>query len=60
MNKPWIIEIANAIIWGIVLLGCAYALKGTGAYQDIQLILGGGAALSLIVVNAGMRRKQRN
>ncbi len=57
MKRESVVIIANAIIWGIVLIACASVLKGTGAFQKIQLILGGGAAASLIIVAAGMRKK---
>lgn len=57
MKKAFVI-ISNALIWGIVLIACSIALKDTGAFPDIQLILGGGAAISLFVVaTAGMREK---
>ena len=57
MKKAFVI-IGNALIWGIVLIACSIALKDTGAFQDIQLILGGGAIISLFVVaTAGMREK---
>ena len=54
MKREGVIVILNAIIWGFVLIACALALKGTGAYKEIQLILGGGAAASLLVVGAGV------
>lgn len=47
--KKSVLIIINALIWGVVLLACSIALKETGAFQDIQLILGGGAAVSLFV-----------
>ena len=50
------IIIANALIWGIVLIACSIALKDTKAFPDIQLILVGGAVISLLVVaRAGIR-----
>ena len=58
MKKPAIvigtIIIANACIWGFVILMSSHTLSGTGAYQDIQNILGGGAAASLLVVGGGL------
>jgi len=30
--------IASAIIWGAVIIGCSYALKGTECYHKIQNI----------------------
>ena len=48
------IIIANACIWGFVILMSSHTLSGTGAYQEIQNILGGGAAASLLVVGGGL------
>jgi hypothetical protein len=44
------IILASAIIWGAVIVGCAFALKGTECYQNIQLILFGGIATHLILI----------
>lgn len=58
MNKPTaiipIIIIINACIWGFVMIMSSHTLSGTGAYQQIQHILAGGAASSLIVVGGGL------
>ena len=60
MPKVGMIVIANAIIWGFVMIMCSTTLKGTGAYQEIQLILGGGAAASLVVVGGlGVQKKHK-
>ena len=48
-----IIVLANACIWGLVIILSSHSLRGTGAYQEIQHILGGGAAASLLVVGGG-------
>lgn len=57
MKKEFVI-IANALIWGIVLIACSIALKDAATFPDIQLILGGGAVVSLLVVaTAGMQKK---
>lgn len=48
MKKATLI-IANAIIWSVVLLGCAIALRGSEAFQEIQAILGGGAVVSMLI-----------
>jgi hypothetical protein len=45
----WFI-IASAIVWGVVMLACAFALKGTDGYMRIQVFLGMGAAVHLIVI----------
>ena len=60
MNKnASLVIIVNACIWGFVILMTAYTLKGTGAYQQIQLILGGGAATSLLIVGTGFLQKKK-
>jgi hypothetical protein len=38
MSREAAVVIANAIIWGTVVVGSAMALRGTGAFSDIQLI----------------------
>ncbi len=42
--------IGSAIIWGAVLIGCALKLKGTSCYDEIYLILSGGAGIHLIFI----------
>ena len=58
MNKPAVVIpvviIVNACIWGLAMLMSSRTLSGTGAYQEIQHILGGGAAASLLVVGGGL------
>lgn len=59
-NKGGWVIIMNALIWGAVIIGCSLKLKGTGAYQEIQTILGAGAAVSLILTGgliAGKKKK---
>ena len=46
--------ILNACIWGLAIIMTAHTLKGTGAYEQIQHILGGSAAASLVVVGGGL------
>lgn len=50
MPKGPSILIANAIIWGAVMIGCSVRLKGTGAFSEIQTILAGGAIASLFIL----------
>lgn len=59
MRREAVITIVNACIWGFVLIMTSYALRGTDAYEKIQLILGGGAAASLLVVGTGIVRKSK-
>jgi hypothetical protein len=42
--------IGSAIIWGAVMLGCAFALKGTECYPKIQMILFFGVAAHLLFI----------
>ena len=49
-----IIIIVNACIWGFAIIMSSRALSGTGAYQQIQHILSGSAAASLLVVGGGL------
>jgi hypothetical protein len=51
MKKEAAVVLANAIVWGMVIIGCSLALKGTGAYKEIQMILAGGAIASMAVVS---------
>jgi hypothetical protein len=57
IRRMGVIVIVNACIWGLAMITTARALKSTGAYQEIQLILAGGAAASLLVVGLGLTRK---
>ncbi len=66
MNRPigiiFAAIIVNALLWGFAMIMCAHTLKGTGAYQEIQHILGGCAAASLVVVGgslAGLARRMK-
>ena len=58
MNRPAvvipIIIVVNACLWGFAMLMSSHTLSGTGAYQQIQNILGGCSAASLIVVGGGL------
>jgi hypothetical protein len=49
-----LIIIVNACLWGFTILMISHTLKGTGAYQEIQNILGGGAGMSTILVGGGI------
>ena len=42
--------IASAIIWGLVIIGCALALRGSECYSEIQLILWGGVVTHLVLI----------
>jgi hypothetical protein len=52
-KKPFSIGwyiIASALIWGLTMVTCALALKGTDGYLKIQLILGSAAAVHLLLI----------
>jgi len=49
-----IVILVNACIWGFAMIMSSRALSGSGAYQQIQYILGGCAAMSLLVVGGGL------
>jgi hypothetical protein len=49
-----LIIIVNACLWGFTILMISHTLKGTGAYQEIQNILGGGAGMSTVLVGGGI------
>jgi hypothetical protein len=58
-QRGWIVGITlilNACLWGFAMIMSAHTLKGTGAYQQIQHILGGSAGASLMVVLVGLGR----
>ncbi|MDA3952735.1 MAG: hypothetical protein PF485_03745 [Bacteroidales bacterium] len=42
--------IGSAIIWGLVIVGCSLKLKGTTCYENINLILSGGAGIHLLLI----------
>jgi hypothetical protein len=46
--------IVNACLWGFTILMVSHTLKGTGAYQEIQHILGAGAGISTVILGGGM------
>ena len=58
MNRPAVviplIIIVNACIWGFAMIMSSHTLSDTGAYEQIQHILIGGAAASLLVVGGGL------
>ena len=47
--------IGQAIIWAAVIFGCGLALDGD-AFSDIILILGGGAAVSVVILPGALLR----
>ena len=58
MSKGAVI-IANAVIWGAVIIACSLALRGTGMYQKIQLYLWGGVILTNMLLGGEAARKKK-
>lgn len=58
MKKEPAIVLANAIIWGTVIIATSLRLKGTDMFPLIQHILGGGAAASLFVTSLCVIKKK--
>jgi hypothetical protein len=58
--KKSVLIISNALVWGAILLACSIALQGTEAFQDIQLILGGGAAVSMLIAAVSGKSDKHN
>ncbi len=42
--------IASAFIWGVVIVGCAFKLKGTSCMDEIIYILSLGATFHLLFI----------
>ena len=42
--------IASAVVWGMVIFGCALKLKGTSMYEEISLILYGGVIFHILFI----------
>ena len=57
--KTGMLIIVNACIWGLVMITCSLALKGTGAFGEIQHILGGGAGGTMLLILFGTRKTSK-
>ncbi len=58
MNRVGAAVIANAIVWGVVLIAVASVLKGTEYSEQVRNIIGAGAGGSLLVVGGLLARKR--
>ena len=58
MSKASATIIASAIIWGAVIIACAFSLKGTPYAGLILYILGMGAIAHLLFVWAPLKKKK--
>ena len=57
MSKAGAAIIANAIVWGIVIIAVSSVLKGTEQAEQVRNILAGGAGGSLLLIAGALRRK---
>ncbi len=57
MTRRTAVVLGNAIVWAVVVIAAASVLSGTPYASQVRLILGGGAAASILIVGAGMRRE---
>lgn len=51
--------IGSAIIWGAVMIGCSFALKGTECYPRIQIILFFGVVTHLLFIWGPLLKKRK-
>ena len=58
-NNPGVFIIANAIVWGAVMIGISMTLKGTDYYAKLVPILSVGAAFSVILLPGGLLIKKK-
>ncbi len=58
MSRGAVAVIGNAIIWGVVIISVSLDLKGTEYADGVRQTLGGGAAMSLLIVGAALGRKK--
>lgn len=52
MSKNAAVIIASAIIWGVVLIAVASALKGTEYSAEVRNIISAGAGIHLLMLGA--------
>lgn len=51
-KRVGIIIIANAIVWGSVIIITSLVLRGTGLMSKLIPVLGGGASISLFLLGS--------
>jgi len=51
--------IANAIVWGAVMIGVSLTVKGSGYMEKIIPIMGAGAGFSVIILPAILMKNKR-
>lgn len=57
-NKTGYLIIVSAIIWGLVILGCTYVLKGTPYKDEVIYILTGGVICHLLFIWSPLGNKK--
>ncbi len=50
--------IANAIVWGAVMIATSLVLRGTGYMDRLIPILGGGAGVSVVILSGSLLRRK--
>ncbi len=55
MKSRRALVLGNAIVWAAVLIATASVLSGTPYAGQVRMIVGGGAAASILIVGAGTR-----
>lgn len=58
MSKKSGLIIASAIIWGAVIIACAFALRGSGYFGRISYVLVIGVVAHLLLVWIPLARKK--
>ena len=51
--------IANSIVWGLVMVGCALVLRGTDQMDRLIPIMAAGAGFSVVILPTLLIRKKR-
>lgn len=50
--------IANALVWGVVIIGTSFVLRGTEYMSKLIPIFGGGAFISVVLLGGGLLRRK--
>lgn len=58
-KQPGAFIIANAIVWGAVIIGTSLVLRNSGLMPKVLPILGGGAAFSVIFLSPLLLGKKK-
>ncbi len=58
MNRLQVVVIVNALIWAVVIYSVNSILEGTPYATPALVVLGGGAAATIILLGSVLRRKE--